>query len=309
LAQTYDESASAKKAALKESGVIVCETFADIAKELSARVRGERNITKATIGERKKSLVVSHISGDVDGDVHILGKELLRTVEDNTIASMTLSMLLGKQVTSKKAIEFTDYVLKLLVDHGPYVSGAVNTIVSARAGKDLVSSLASGLLTIGPRFGGAINAASANWLEGGVSAQSPREFVEKYGGIIPGIGHKKYRIDLPDPRVKALMEFANNSNGDKYLKFAKGVEKVTSSKKGNLILNVDGAIAAILLDILESEMGYSHAELKELVEIEFFNALFVLARSVGFTAHYLDQRRHDEGLLRLSPNEIRYLGE
>ena len=33
-------------------------------------------------------------------------------------------------------------------DHGPAVSGSHNTIVCARAGKDLVSSLASGLLTI-----------------------------------------------------------------------------------------------------------------------------------------------------------------
>jgi len=33
-------------------------------------------------------------------------------------------------------------------DHGPAVSGAHNTIVCARAGKDLISSLASGLLTI-----------------------------------------------------------------------------------------------------------------------------------------------------------------
>ena len=33
-------------------------------------------------------------------------------------------------------------------DHGPAVSGAHNTIVCARAGKDLVSCLASGLLTI-----------------------------------------------------------------------------------------------------------------------------------------------------------------
>jgi ATP citrate (pro-S)-lyase len=309
LAQTHDESASAKKSALKEVGVVVCETFGDIASELKKRVGDERHVIDARIGERNKSLIVSHVSGDVSGDVHILGKELLQTVEENTIASLTLSMLLGKSVTSKKAIEFTDYVLRLLVDHGPYVSGAVNTIVSARAGKDLVSSLAAGLLTIGPRFGGAINAASGNWLEGASSGQSPREFVEHYGGIIPGIGHKKYRIDLPDPRVEALAGFTGNSNGDKYFTFARGVEKVTASKKGNLILNVDGAIAAILLDILESEMDYSHTELKELVEIEFFNALFVLARSVGFSAHYLDQRRHDEGLLRLSPNEIRYLGE
>ena len=33
-------------------------------------------------------------------------------------------------------------------DHGPAVSGAHNTIVCARAGKDLVSSVVSGLLTI-----------------------------------------------------------------------------------------------------------------------------------------------------------------
>ena len=33
-------------------------------------------------------------------------------------------------------------------DHGPAVSGAHNTIVTARAGKDLVSCLTSGLLTI-----------------------------------------------------------------------------------------------------------------------------------------------------------------
>jgi citrate synthase len=35
--------------------------------------------------------------------------------------------------------------------------------------------------------------------------------------------------------------------------------------------------------------------------------VFVLSRSVGFTAHYLDQRRHDEGLLRLSTNDVRYI--
>jgi citrate synthase len=107
--------------------------------------------------------------------------------------------------------------------------------------------------------------------------------------------------------VRELARFA--SDGGRYFAFARAVEGVTTSKKGNLILNVDGAIAAILLDILESELNYTQDKLQELVDIEFFNALFVLARSVGFSAHYLDQRRHDEGLLRLSPSEIRYLGE
>lgn len=256
-------------------------------------------------------MIVSRISGDINGGVHLLGKELLSVVNENSLAGLDISLLLGQQITSPKVIEFSDYILRLLADHGPYVSGAVNTIVAARAGKDLASSLTAGLLTIGPRFGGAVNAAADAWLEGAGSDTEPKAFVAGFtanGGIIPGIGHKKYRIDTPDPRVKALTEqFSNNSNGDRYLKFAQGVEAVTTSKKANLILNVDGTIAAMLLDILESELDYSPDKLRELVDIEFFNAIFILSRSAGLMAHYLDQRRHDEGLLRLGEDDITYI--
>ena len=48
----------------------------------------------------------------------------------------------------------------ITADHGPAVSGAHNTIVAARAGKDLISSTVSGMLTIGPRFGGALDGAA-----------------------------------------------------------------------------------------------------------------------------------------------------
>ena len=50
------------------------------------------------------------------------------------------------------AYKFIELCLIVTADHGPAVSGAHNTIVTARAGKDLVSSLTSGLLTIGDRF-------------------------------------------------------------------------------------------------------------------------------------------------------------
>jgi ATP citrate (pro-S)-lyase len=310
LAQSHDESATAKKAALKKVGAIVCDTIADVRHNLQKHVSQKRIVTSPTIGPRKRSMIVSHISGEKDENVILLGNDLMKTVEDNSIASLVLSMLLGKQIESEKAVDFVDFVFKLLVDHGPYVSGALNTIVSARAGKDLVSSLSAGLMTIGPRFGGAINAAAGEWLRGVSDAQTAQEFVEGFsrrGGIIPGIGHKKYTTDLPDPRVKALKQFAKNANGDRYVKYALSIEAITTTKKANLILNVDGVIAAILLDILESEFGYDQQDLRELVEIEFFNALFVLSRSIGFTAHYLDQRRHDEGLLRLLPDDVRYI--
>jgi ATP citrate (pro-S)-lyase len=312
MAATQSETAKAKKEALRKVGVEVVDVFAD----LSAKVAGSRKLPPQTevhrpIGPRRKHIIVSRLSGDVNDDVQLLGKDLLKTVEENSLASLIISMLLGQEVKSVKLIACTDYVLRLLADHGPYVAGAINTIVAARAGKDLASSLTAGLLTIGPRFGGAVNAAAGGWLEGAESGVSPKQFVADYkanGGIISGIGHKKYRIDAPDPRVQDLVkQFAHNSNGDRFLKFARGVEAVTTKKKGNLILNVDGTIAAVMLDLLESELGYSAGKLQELVDIEFFNAIFILSRSTGFVAHYLDQRRNDEGLLRFGPDEVTYI--
>lgn len=312
MATKHSETAKSKKDALRAVGVQVLDVFADLAATIAAEKEHMKQVeTHRSIGKRHKRLIASHISGDIDGDVQLLGKDLLETVEENSLAQLIISLLLGTQITSQKLINFSDYILRLLADHGPYVSGAVNTIVAARAGKDLASSLTAGLLTIGPRFGGAVNGAADSWLKGAQSGVTPKQFVANFsanGGIIPGIGHKKYRIDVPDPRVSALTKrFAGNANGDRYLKFAKGTESVTTSKKGNLILNVDGCIAAIMLDILESDLNYSPEQLHELVDIEFFNAIFILSRSTGFVAHYLDQRRHDEGLFRLTDQEVSYI--
>jgi ATP citrate (pro-S)-lyase len=309
MASVKSETASAKKQVMREAGAMVFDSFSELAPALK-KLASERVelIPSRMIGDRRKFQLISHLSGDNQfGDVQLLGRDLRETVESHSYASLVLAMLLGeKDIDAPKLVEFTDYVLRLLVDHGPYVSGALNTIVSARAGKDLVSSLASGLLTVGPRFGGAINGAADAWLTGVLSGGDAKTFIRSQAGVIQGIGHKKYRIDLPDPRVAALEAF-NVENG-RYLIFARNVEAITTGKKANLILNVDGAIAAILLDLLESELGYSPEKLRELVDIEFFNALFILSRSVGFTSHYLDQRRHDEGLFRMTPEDIRYLG-
>jgi ATP citrate (pro-S)-lyase len=62
-----------------------------------------------------------------------------------------LSLLWFRRRLPAYATKFIEMVLMVSADHGPAVSGAHNTIVAARAGKDLVSSLCSGLLTIGPR--------------------------------------------------------------------------------------------------------------------------------------------------------------
>lgn len=313
MAKKGEETARAKREALRSAGVNVSDTFEQFAQSLLDKKKffneseKEYNTRMEDLNERESALLTTTISHDEKGDVKLLGQDLLSFAKDYSFAKGTISLLLGREIKSKELETFIDFVLRLLVDHGPYVSGAVNTIITARAGRDLVSSLSAGLLTIGPRFGGAINQAAGNWLSGVKNKKSADEFVEEFAKkkeYISGIGHKKYRVDLPDPRVQELLSFTKSLEKSQYTSFAKAVEAITVAKKGNLILNVDGAIAAILLDMLHEKEGYTEKELEELVSIEFFNALFVLSRSVGFTAHFLDQKRLDEGLFRLSEKQV-----
>lgn len=60
-----------------------------------------------------------------------------------------------------------------------FLNSAMNTIVASRAGKDLISSLASGLLTIGSRFGGALDEAASMFSTARDTGLTPREFVDQ----------------------------------------------------------------------------------------------------------------------------------
>lgn len=311
IAKTKDESAKAKASALKAAGVKVGETYKDFAtlvqKLPHVTEQPKSQITSTSLTSRRPALIASTVSRDRAGQVDILGTPQLELAQNRSFAAIVAAMLLGRPAVSSQLESFVDLALKLLVDNGPYVSGAVNTITAARAGKDLVSALAAGLLTIGPRFGGAINQAAATWLAGVVENTTPAQLVEKSAAAkvkLAGIGHRKYRIDMPDPRVRPIIDHALALPEHPYTDYALSVQALTTSKKGNLILNVDGAMAAALLDLLATAENYSAQDLKDLVDTEFFNSLFVLSRSVGFMAHYFDQRRLDEGLLRLSPTDV-----
>merc|ERR1711977_475135 len=120
-------------------------------------------------------------------------------------------------------------VLIICADHGPCVAGAHNTIVAARAGKDLVSSLVSGLLCIGPRFGGALDDAARMFTRAADAGTAPKVFVndcKKNNILIMGIGHRIKSKANPDMRVELVKDYALKNFGEaKVLKFALGVEE------------------------------------------------------------------------------------
>ena len=82
----------------------------------------------------------------------------------------------------------------------------------------------------------------------------PMEFVNKTrkeGKLIMGIGHRVKSINNPDKRVTLVKQFAlENFPKASLLEYALEVEKITTSKKPNLILNVDGCIAVCFVDLL-----------------------------------------------------------
>jgi ATP citrate (pro-S)-lyase len=225
-----------------------------------------------------------------------------------------LSLLWFQKRLPAYANKFFEICLMLTADHGPAVSGAHNTIVCARAGKDLVSSLVSGLLTIGDRFGGALDGSAKMFTEAFDKGLSPMLFVNeqrRLGKLIPGIGHRVKSINNPDRRVEILKAFALDKTRFKQetpmLEYAIKVEQITTSKKPNLILNVDGAIGAIFVDILRHSGMFTPQEAQETIEIGALNGLFVLGRSLGFIGHYLDQRRLKQGLYRHPWDDITYI--
>jgi ATP citrate (pro-S)-lyase len=208
-------------------------------------------------------------------------------------------------------LRFLEMCLVICADHGPAVSGAHNTVVAARAGKDLISSLCSGLLTIGPRFGGALDDAAKMFTKAADSGVAPKQFVndcKKNNILIMGIGHRIKSKTNPDMRVELVKGYALKHFGEsKVLNFALGVEDVTTSKKANLILNVDGCIAACFVDMLRSSSAFNFEEINELVDHGCLNGLFVLARSAGFIGHYLDQKRLKQPLYRHPWDDITYV--
>ncbi len=308
LAGNKNETASAKRQALAEVGVTIASSMTDFAAAITAIPPDEGKPEEVeSLAQRSGSLFSSTISKETDAGYEFVGSSLQTWAAEGDIALQITSALLGKRPTSALTREFIKNVFLLSVDHGPQVSGAVNTIITARAGKGVVDSLAAGLLTVGPRFGGAVSDAANEWFSGVTEGREPQTHVEDYAKAkkyIGGIGHKKYRLGLPDPRTEVLAGFADRLSSHRYFDYAKAIEAITSTKKGTLILNVDGHIAALMLDILETEESYSQTELQELIAADFFNALFVIPRTIGFVAHYLDQKRLDEGLFRLPDDDV-----
>ena len=315
------ETADAKNKAMREAGIYVPDTFNDLPakiKEVYTKLRNDGTIIEIEESEprripaqRKAKSFICTISDDRGEEATYAGYPISSVATPDTGFGIgdVVSLLWFKKRYPKWATDFIETVVKTVADHGPAVSGALNAKVTARAGKSVVESLVTGLLTIGPRFGGAIDGAAKYFKYANDNDMSPKEFLaymKEQKIPIPGIGHRIKSVRNPDKRVEGLKKYAKEFFPEtSLLNYALEVEKLTTSKKDNLILNVDGTIGILMVDMWRA-LGYDEDDIDELINAGVMNSFFILGRTIGFIGHILDEKRLAMPMYRHPFDDILY---
>ena len=312
-------SARAKSEALKKAGAMVPDTFGALGPAIKAtheellksgQVKAIPDLAPAdvpklpkTVQESMKSgevlvtpLIKSTISDDRGDEPLYQGYPASELINNGYDIPHIIGLLWDNRLVSKQEAEIIKRIIMLSADHGPCVSGALTTIIAACAGIGLSQAVAAGMIMIGPRFGGAVTDAG-RWfkyaIDNKLSVDDFLSYMKKNVGPVPGIGHRVKSLRNPDKRVKELVGYVKSLNmATPHLDFALEVEKITAAKKDNLILNVDGTMAAVLVDI-----GFP---------VDSLNGFFILSRTIGMIGHWTDQKRQGSRLIRLFDYLVNY---
>lgn len=328
MANSDLETASAKNLAMKAAGFLVPDTFEELPallRDVYAKLVANGSIVPKPerpppaipmdykwaqeLGMiRKPAAFISTISDERGAELMYSGVKISEVFESQMGIGGVISLLWFKRRLPTYCTKFIEMALMLTADHGPAVSGAMNAIITARAGKDLVSSLCAGLLTIGDRFGGALDEAAKTFSQAKDRGLTPREFVDEQrraNKLIPGIGHKVKSVTNPDFRVQVLVEHVRKEfPSHSMLDYALAVQSVTTAKKDSLILNVDGCLAVCFVDLLRDSGAFTREEAEEYIQIGVLNGIFILGRSMGLIGHALDQKRLKAPLYRHPADDI-----
>lgn len=194
-------------------------------------------------------------------------------------------LLIKGELPSSIESKMLEAILISSVDHGVTPPSCLATRNAASTGAPINCALASGILAINKYHGGAIEGCMNDLIHIKEESQKEklplievtRKFCKEKIDMrlkISGFGH---RIHTDDPRTKKLFQLSKELGIAKEFVEIIGILKQsieeTSSK--SLPINVDGALAAILLD-----MGFSPS---------IANGFFILSRIPGLLAHYLEE--------------------
>jgi len=208
-------------------------------------------------------------------------KEPLEPKSNNGIAFNFLYTLQGKE-PDPIIVKAMDTALILHADHELNASTFAARVTAATM-TDIYSAVTSAIAALkGPLHGGA-NAEVMKMLEEIGSPEKAADWVLSRLGEkqkIPGFGHRVYRCE--DPRATVLRKKVEDitafTGETRYYEIALAVEKVMLANS-KVFPNVDFYSAP-----LYHAMG---------IPVELFTPIFAISRVVGWTAHILEQWKHN----------------
>lgn len=228
------------------------------------------------------------------------GRELIRGYRlDDLISKKNFTevifLILQGELPSKQEARMFNALLVACIDHGVAVASAQSARLSASTGNNLHTALAAGILAFGPRHGGAAQGAAEFFFE----YKECADVDSLVGSLcekkirIPGYGHKVLEVDHRAEKLFAIAQECGFFG--RHCSFAREVaEALSRASSKKLPLNIDGAIAAILLD-----MGFDPL---------LANGLFLIGRVPGLVAHIHEETQSGTGLRRVPESDCGYTG-
>ncbi len=205
-------------------------------------------------------------------------------------------LLLTGELPRRREGELVEAILVCCCDHGLLAPSTDAVRFVASCGVPLQAAVAAGVCAIGDDHGGAIEPLArllGNAAAGKLDLKRHMADLKRYGRRMPGFGHP---VHTKDPRTKVLLQLADQWGlSGVHVRLARELEAATKSIVGRrLPLNVDGAIAALMMD-----MGISPL---------YGKAFFIVGRAAGYIAHACEQQLHEKPFKELPLNEITYTG-
>lgn len=236
----------------------------------------------------------------------VRGFDLCRDLIGSVTFTDQIWLLIAGSLPSSAQRQVLDAALVAIAEHGLVPSVVASRMTLAAAPEALQGAVAAGILGCGSvilgsaesaahLFSGILSRSSTN----GIDAAARAALVEARDArrAVPGYGHPLHKAH--DPRVTRLLSVAAQSGlAGRHVEVARTVERLLPEVTGKpLMMNVSGAIAAVLLDA-----GYPLLAVK---------GIPILARTAGLIAHLLEEQERPIGfvLANLGASAMQYDGK
>lgn len=240
-------------------------------------------------------------------EIRIHGYRLDELMGKHSFSEMVFLILKG-ELPSENEGKMLDIMLAACIDHGVTPPSALAALTSASTGAPYNAAIAAGILSINEHHGGAIENSMKMLLElqqildsskdtGRNFTAAVKTLASRYkdqNRMLPGFGH---RIHKNDPRTAKLLDYADEYGlGNTWVRLLTGLKDgVRKSTDRDLPINIDGAIAALLL-----ELG---------IAPELANSFFIMARVPGLVAHIHEEKTMQKPMRRIDPVNHIYTGK